>query len=90
MRTSGLLLLPTFILFALLVSPLTAREVFIARNGEAQMPIVVKANGTDETRAVAETLKTYLDRISGGVADVEMDGAHAFDDFLPIGFVVGP
>lgn len=47
-----------------------AVEVELARGGQAMQPVVISAEATERVRAAADTLATYLGRISG--ADFEL------------------
>src|SRR6188768_2989194 len=68
------------ILIALLSAPLTvphaAASTQLAIKGKALQPVIISANASDATKAVAAELAGYLGRISGAKFEVQTgDGA---------------
>lgn len=60
-----------------LASPLFAADPFpIAENGRAGVPVVISAKASEQTKAVAAELATYLDKITGARFEVKVgDGS---------------
>lgn len=76
MRASPLILAVVLALFGILRAAHAATPARLAADGKALQPIVISANASDATKAVAAELADYLGRISGAKFEVRTgDGA---------------